>query len=129
MSLPGFAKKPREMPEQFEYTRMLWRVSDGLPEDTIQALVESGEGQLWIGTTGGLARFDGSRIKVEGSGLTQPMSANSIFCLTFSKDGSLWAGTEGGGLLRLNNKGLRVYANREGLTDGFNIASGLADPG
>jgi ligand-binding sensor domain-containing protein/signal transduction histidine kinase len=119
MSLPGFAKKQREMPAQFEYTRMLWRVSDGLPEDTIQALAETGEGQLWIGTTGGLARFDGSRIKIQGSGLTQPMSSSSIFCLTFSKDGSLWAGTEGGGLLRLNSRGLKVYANREGLTDGF----------
>jgi ligand-binding sensor domain-containing protein/signal transduction histidine kinase len=117
ISLPGFAEKPKAPPAQFEYTRMLWRVSDGLPEDTIQALAESSEGRLWIGTTGGLARFDGSRIEVQGP--AQPISANSIFCLTFSKDGSLWAGTEGGGLLRLNGKGLKVYANREGLTDGF----------
>lgn len=43
----------------FEYTRTVWRISDGLPEDTVQTLVESREGVLWIGTTGGLTRFDG----------------------------------------------------------------------
>ena len=103
----------------FQYTRTLWRVSDGLPEDTIQALAESRQGLLWIGTTGGLARFDGSRIQVYGAGLAQPLSANSIFCLAPDRDGSLWAGTEGGGLLRLRGNNLKVYFNREGLTDGF----------
>lgn len=103
----------------FEYTRTLWRVSNGLPEDTVQTLAESSEGLLWIGTTGGLARFDGSHIQVYGRGLAQPLSVNSIFCIAMGKDGSLWAGTEGGGLLRLQGNNLRVYSIADGLTDGF----------
>lgn len=113
--------QPRSVSSQpvqpFEYTRTLWRISDGLPEDTVQAMVESSEGVLWIGTTGGLTRFDGSHMEVPAR--LQPLRSNSIFTLTFTKDGSLWAGTEGGGLLRLRGGGVTVYSAGEGLTDGF----------
>ncbi len=102
---------------QFEYTRTLWRISDGLPEDTVQAIAESSEGVLWIGTTGGLTRFDGSHMEVPAR--LQPLLANSIFTLTFGRDGSLWAGTEGSGLLRVRGGDVKVYSVREGLTDGF----------
>jgi hypothetical protein len=43
-----------------QYTRRIWRIQDGLPEDTVQAIQQSQDGYLWIGTTGGLLRFDGS---------------------------------------------------------------------
>jgi ligand-binding sensor domain-containing protein/signal transduction histidine kinase len=102
---------------QSEYTRSVWRVSDGLPEDTVQAIVESRDGVLWIGTTGGLTRFDGTRMDVPAS--VQPLLAKSIFTLSSSRDGSLWAGTEGGGLLRLKSGKFRVYSTGEGVTDGF----------
>jgi ligand-binding sensor domain-containing protein/signal transduction histidine kinase len=101
----------------FEYTRTLWRISDGLPEDTVQAIVESSAGALWIGTTGGLTRFDGSHMRVPAQ--AQPLLATSIFTLTLGRDGSLWAGTEGGGLLRVWSGGVKVYSVREGLKDGF----------
>jgi ligand-binding sensor domain-containing protein/signal transduction histidine kinase len=101
----------------FEYTRTLWRMSDGLPEDTVQAMVESKAGVLWIGTTGGLTRFDGSQMDVPPR--LQSLRSNSIFTLTYTRDGDLWAGTEGGGLLRLKSEGVTIYSAREGLTDGF----------
>jgi ligand-binding sensor domain-containing protein/signal transduction histidine kinase len=113
----SFAEKTGETPQQ--YTRTVWRVSDGLPEDTVQALTESKDGLLWIGTTGGLARFDGAHIQLYGPGMAKALSVNSIFCLTLGKDGSLWAGTEGGGLLRLRGNGLRVYSTSDGLTEAF----------
>jgi ligand-binding sensor domain-containing protein/signal transduction histidine kinase len=101
---------------EFEYTRTLWRVAEGLPEDTVQALAESPDGRMWIGTTGGLVRFDGSAMEPQA---LNSVFANSIFCLTTSRDGSLWAGTEGGGLLRFQDGRLRVFTERDGLTDGF----------
>jgi len=103
----------------FSYARTVWRISDGLPEDTVQALAESSQGLLWIGTTGGLAQFDGSRIQLFENLHGQLSSVNSIFCVTVSRDGSLWAGTEGGGMLRIQGRNVRIYASREGLSDGF----------
>src|SRR6202042_1807124 len=104
---------------QSEYTRSLWKVQDGLPEDTVQALAETSDGYLWIGTTGGLTRFDGTRFVLYGSNILPSPGVNSIFCLSASKDGSLWIGTEGGGMLHLKNNQVKSYGTPEGLTDGF----------
>jgi ligand-binding sensor domain-containing protein len=74
-------------------------VQDGLPEDTVQALAETKDGYLWVGTTGGLTRFDGTRFSMyEASSSMPALGVNSIFCLEPSSDGGLWIGTEGGGL-------------------------------
>ena len=35
-------------------------MQDGLPEETVQAFAQTKDRYLWIGTTGGLLRFDGS---------------------------------------------------------------------
>ena len=102
-----------------QYTRKLWRVQDGLPEDTVQALAQTGDGSLWIGTTGGLARFDGSRFTVFGENATPGFAANSIFCILPAADGSLWLGSEGSGLLHFTHGRVQAYGAAQGLTDGF----------
>jgi ligand-binding sensor domain-containing protein/signal transduction histidine kinase len=104
---------------QAQYTRSVWKVQDGLPEDTVQALAETRDGYLWIGTTGGLTRFDGTRFVLYGSNILPSPGVNSVFCLSASKDGSLWIGTEGGGLLHLKDNQVKSYGAPEGLTDGF----------
>src|SRR5271170_3066835 len=111
---------------QPQYTRTVWKVQDGLPEDTVQALAETSDGYLWIGTTGGLTRFDGTRFVLYG--LSEPPSTgvNSVFCLEPSRDGGLWIGTEGGGLLHLLKGQVRSYGAAEGLTDSF-VRSVLED--
>jgi ligand-binding sensor domain-containing protein/signal transduction histidine kinase len=101
----------------FGYSRQVWRASEGLPENTVQALAIGAQGQLWMGSTGGLASFDGAHVHVYA--LPQPFDANSIFCLARTSDGSVWAGTEGGGLLRLRGSDLKVFSARDGLTDAF----------
>ena len=108
------------------YARTLWNVSDGLPEDTVQALAESSSEQLWIGTTGGLVRFDGSHMHIYGNDPERHFPVNSIFCLNVGREGVLWAGTEGGGLLHIDSGGWRAYSRAEGLENGF-VRSVLQD--
>jgi ligand-binding sensor domain-containing protein/signal transduction histidine kinase len=104
---------------QPQYTRTVWKVQDGLPEDTVQGLAETSDGYLWIGTTGGLTRFDGTRFVLYGLSAPHTPGVNSVFCLEPSRDGGLWIGTEGGGLLHLLNGQVQSYGAAEGLTDGF----------
>ena len=106
-------------PVQPQYTRTVWRVQDGLPEGTVQALAQTRDGYLWIGTTGGLTRFDGTHFSLYGSGTPSAGGVNSVFCLAPTRDGTLWIGTEGGGLLHLANGQVASYGPAEGLTDGF----------
>lgn len=101
------------------YTRHVWHVADGLPEDTIQALAQTADGYLLVGTTGGLARFDGSHFHLYGQTPTLPLGDASIFCALQARDGSTWLGTEGSGLIHLGAHGSRLYASADGLNDLF----------
>ena len=101
------------------YTRRVWQTQDGLPENTVQAFAQTPDHYLWIGTSGGLVRFDGVRFVVFARDNTPQIHENSIFCLTVSRDGSLWAGTDGGGLLRYHNGAFRLYSADDGLANNF----------
>src|ERR1700727_2101851 len=101
------------------FTRKVWQTQDGLPEQTVQAFAQTPDHYLWIGTTGGLLRFDGARFTLFDHGNTPQLHENSVFALLTSRDGSLWIGTEGGGLVRLKNGELRAYGLNDGLSGNF----------
>jgi ligand-binding sensor domain-containing protein/signal transduction histidine kinase len=101
------------------YTRTLWRVPDGLPEETVQALTEGNDGALWIGTTGGLAKTGGLTIRARDIGFDKPLEANSVSALASSRDGTLWIGTEGSGMLHLVRRELTKFSVPQGLSNGF----------
>ena len=42
------------------YSRQSWVMENGLPQNTVQALAQTRDGFLWIGTEVGLVRFDGN---------------------------------------------------------------------
>src|SRR5271156_7084976 len=92
LAIPLDALSLRSVPDG--YTRRVWQTQDGLPENTVQAFAQTPDHYLWIGTSGGLVRFDGARFVTFERGNTSAIRENSIFCLTVGRDGSLWAGTD-----------------------------------
>src|SRR4051812_36213701 len=72
------------------YASKLWQMEDGLPHNIVQAIAQTRDGFLWVGTREGLARFDGTRFQVIK--LTPELRHPSILCLLESKDGTLWIG-------------------------------------
>jgi ligand-binding sensor domain-containing protein/signal transduction histidine kinase len=102
-----------------EYSHRIWRTEDGLPQNRIQAISQTKDGYLWIGTSEGLARFDGVRFVVFDQSNTAAFKDNSILSLAPAPDGSLWAGTEGGGLLHYAEGVFHSFGPRDGLTNGF----------
>ena len=101
------------------YSRRIWQSADGLPEDFAQALARTADGYLWIGTSGGLVRFDGVRFTVFNRENQAALRDDSIYALLVGRDGALWAGTEGGGLVRYQRGVFHAYGAAEGLTSGF----------
>ena len=90
----------------------MWQSPDGLPEDFAQAIAQTADGHLWIGTSGGLVRFDGVRFTVFNSTNAPAFKSDSVYSLATTRDGALWAGTEGAGLVRY--RGRRVPYVRTG---------------
>ena len=115
-ALPPADTTPRD---GVAYSRRVWKSVDGLPEDFAQCLAQTPEGYLWIGTSGGLVRFDGTRFVVFNHENTPAFRDDSIYSLFASKGGVLWAGTEGGGVIRSQNGLFRSFGAAEGLTNGF----------
>lgn len=82
-----------------QYVLDVWQEEQGLPQDTVQALLRGSDGYLWLGLQEGLARFDGARFVLYDRKSTPELKHNSVLTLAEAPDGTLWAGTNGGGIL------------------------------
>ena len=48
-----------------------WSTDEGLPQNTVSAILQTRDGYLWLATAGGLVRFDGLRFTVFDKGNTK----------------------------------------------------------
>lgn len=77
-----------------QYT--LLTVQDGLSNNSVQCILQDKNGIFWIGTNGGLNRYDGSSF-IQYSVLSKPALSNSIVtALMQDEKGLIWIGTENG---------------------------------
>ena len=77
-----------------------WQTEAGLPHNSVTAILQAGDHYLWVGTSNGLARFDGVRFATYRAVDEPGLRSNRILCLYEDSRGSLWIGTEDGGLAR-----------------------------
>src|ERR1700723_716039 len=105
VSLLVLATSARSLAETpINYTSRTWQMQDGLPEETVQSFAQTKDRYLWIGTTGGLLRFDGVRLVLFDRDNTPAFTENNIFGLTVTTDNTLWVATEGGGLIHYKHR-------------------------
>ena len=74
--------------------------ADGLSHDYVTALAQDRDGFLWIGTEGGIDRFDGYRFKVYrwDADNADSLPSNFVLTLHIDRQGRLWVGTQASGL-------------------------------
>lgn len=77
--------------------------ADGLPQNSVNAIVQSQAGYLWLGTYGGLTRFDGTRFTLFRSLAQQGPSSDRILSLLEDAQQHLWIGTEDAGISALRD--------------------------
>ena len=77
-----------------------WQVKDGLPYNGVNAIVQTRDGYIWVGTSAGLARFDGVKFKIFDEGNTPELKTSQIISLFEDAAGTLWIGHETGELTR-----------------------------
>ncbi len=93
---------PQDLPASFDrYTFRRWTRDDGLPQNSVQAIIQDSKGYLWLATQEGLARFDGVRFVVFDRHTSPALPANNVLSLVLEKGNSIWIGLRNGGLVRL----------------------------
>src|SRR5260370_39056437 len=76
------------------YIRTTLTVEDGLPSNVVNAILQTRNGFLWIGTDAGLARFNGRHFIPIDFGLPRSGSQGVVRSLAEGPDGDLWVGTK-----------------------------------
>jgi signal transduction histidine kinase/ligand-binding sensor domain-containing protein len=104
--------------------RQSWAMENGLPQNTVQALAQTADGYLWLGTEVGLVRFDGTGFVLFDEHSNPALPGSDVQCLLAAKDGSLWVGTSSG-LARLKGGTVTAFTTSSGLA--ANAVQALAE--
>lgn len=107
-----------QLPPLEGWTSHTWNIADGLPDQSIEAVAQTPDGYLWLGTPHGLARYDGFGFEVTADRTHGMLREFGVSCLLVAKDGELWVGSIGGGITRIshNQVGVGYEPGSEGLT-------------
>lgn len=85
---------PERRPHQLVWKQ--WTVSDGLPQITVNDLLQDRDDYLWVATQDGVARFDGVRFRNYELAYEPGMGHLVITALALDRAGSLWMGSLNG---------------------------------
>jgi signal transduction histidine kinase/ligand-binding sensor domain-containing protein len=112
----AFALNPNRDLSQYAHTN--WRVEDGDIPAIVNAIAQTTDGYIWIGTENGLLRFDGVRFVPWAPPAGTELPSQSISGLLVAHDGSLWIGTSVG-VAHWKNGTLTRYLDKGGSVRGF----------
>ncbi len=104
-----------------------WRTQDGLPQNSVQAMAQTPDGYLWIGTKGGLSQFDG--VRFISYGLADGLKSLNVKTLAADGEGGLWIGTLGGGLSHWRDGVITSLTTADGLSHNDVYSLAAAEPG
>lgn len=101
------------------YSLHNWNTEDRLPQSSVNTIMQSSDGYLWIGTFGGIARFDGLTFEH----IKHPkLMYERVISLFEDQNGYIWIGSENNGLYRYKNGQVKHY-NLENGFPGVGITS------
>ncbi|MEZ5028426.1 MAG: two-component regulator propeller domain-containing protein [Ferruginibacter sp.] len=100
-----------------------YTTKNGLISNTINRIIESSKGELWIATTEGISVFDGKNFN--NIDLFPGLKDKSIFALTEDKRGNIWIGSMHG-LVKYDGKKFTFYTTKEGMP-GNDVKSCIVD--
>lgn len=110
---PAIPLDPEKALTQYRFDQ--WTIEQGLPMNRVQAIVQTADGYIWLGTQEGLVRFDGFDFHVYDS-RNSPLASNDISSLAADTLGNLWIGTAYDGVSRY----------RRGHFTSYNVSNGLS---
>jgi PAS domain S-box-containing protein len=112
-------------PEEFDALVLeSFTTEQGLPQNSVNALVQDRRGFLWLATFGGIAHFDGVEFTIHDVANTPGMVSNRVLTLYESQAEEIWIGYQFGGIGRMSDGRMKYYGQASGLpgTSAWQIA-------
>ena len=108
----AFALDPQRSLDHFGH--QAWRTDAGLPQNTVHSILQTRDGYLWLGTDGGLVRFDGIDFVTFDTEKTPQFKSDTVYDLLQDGSGTLWISTAAG-LVSYRGGAFTAYTTAQGL--------------
>ncbi len=96
------------------YGHQTLETETGLPQNSVHAILQTHGGFIWLGTEGGLVRFDGKDFVTYDSHNTPQLGSNNIRAIIEDAGHALWIATANG-LTRFSEAGWKRFTTGDGL--------------
>ena len=90
-----------------------WTTEEGLPQNSVHALLQSQDGYLWLATESGVARFNGLRFQRYSSANEPAFHSDDVCCIAEERPGEILFGTASG-IVALRDGAFRTLAGVTG---------------
>lgn len=100
-----------DIPDYNTWIQVIYDSTNGFPMGTANTIEQTEDGILWIGTYGGLYRYNGTNFE-----WLNHSSMKQIYCLEVDDEGRMWVGSTTDGLsIIVNNEVVNVLNAKGGL--------------
>jgi len=102
-----------------QYIIDIWNTDNGLPQNSIQSILQTKDKFLWFATQEGAVKFDGVNFILYDKITTGAIKNNYTTSIYEDTDGNIYLGTMGGGFTVLSKGKLKTYITDDGLCNDF----------
>ncbi len=88
-----------------------WQVSENLPDNRVNKLIQTSDGYIWLATANGLARFDGIKFTVFNKQNYDALASNYVYDVREDNEGTLWIATQDGLTTYKDGKLTSIFRN------------------
>ncbi|HMV82181.1 MAG TPA: two-component regulator propeller domain-containing protein [Blastocatellia bacterium] len=112
-ALPILLLAVAEAPAQYRFDS--WTTENGLPQNSVNAILQTRDGYLWFTTFNGLVRYNGAQFTVFDAANTPAIPNQRLGTLVEDREGNLWIKGESGALTRHRDGGFVLFTTKQGL--------------
>jgi signal transduction histidine kinase/ligand-binding sensor domain-containing protein len=106
-----------------QYNCQTWTRQNGFPANGINAVAQTKDGYIWLGTPAGLVRFDGINFQLSDLNQAAQIRSSFVRSLAASRNGGLWLGLNLGSFAFCDGKDVTFRGKEEWGSLSLNVLS------